>query len=201
MAYFSKIADENKTGIFSVSSTDFTLSGSPAVIGINPAVDRGNALFVSSNSVTSSTASVSISIPNTYAFYVLGICGLRPVSNGARLRFTVSTSGGTFTGNYHSRKDVPSVVINTSTAGFLLYETLSNQASEDAFFRIFIPNPAGTTYYKTFMIEGTCYDSTSTLNKIAYGGVAMTTSALTQLQFFFSTGNIAKGDFYLYGLS
>ena len=159
-------------------------------------------------------------LDNTYKEYLFTFKNIHPSTDGPKFSFQGNAAGGsgyneTITSTifyaYHNEADSDQT---------LSYRTASDQAQGTAFqhltpygigfgndsnlsgyLRLF--NPSNTTHVKHFMGRvNNEYDSSAPYTVDAYvAGYFNTTSAIDEIQFKGSTGNIDAGDICLYGIN
>ena len=178
----------------------------------------GNLVFIS-RATASSSASLSITsgINSTYKEYIFILNSIHPASDNVSFQFngTDDTSSHSFDITktttafqaYHSESDSEASLGYRSAddvAQGTGYHTLSNQASNDAdaslsgYLHLF--EPSNTTFVKHFIarISGNNEDNHAQDNFSA--GYFNTTSAITGLDFKFSSGNCDSGTIDMYGV-
>ena len=167
--------------------------------------------------ITSSTASVSLDgyFSSTYDIYRVYFFNVVPVSDNVALRFRYVSGGSVVSssdykylvnGAYSSASSVTTDQQSGSGATYAVIgrHGIDNQdisAGENGYYDIF--NPLSTDHQK--YASGHSWDS---LNDNAYiaahqntAKYEANTSALSGVNFFFGTGNIASGTFVMYGLT
>jgi len=196
----------NNNSISSVTALDSMASGSLNLITTNT-ISSG----VSSSSFTSS-------INSTYDTYIFKFINIHPASDNVSFQFngTDDSSSHSFDiiktttafNAYHSESDSEASLGYRSAddvAQGTGYHTLSHQASNDndngLSGTLHLFNPSNTTFIKNFIarISGNNEDNHAQDNYSA--GYFNTTSAITGLDFKFSSGNIDSGIIKMYGLS
>ena len=147
---------------------------------------------------------------STYAFYKLIIKDLSPVTDGAQLRITYRTggsSGSDLSGTYYRFNAYSNITTTaaenysqTTSTDYGVVATLGNVANEtysisaDLF-------PAEGTYGNTFMMnQGVHSDSNSDYYKVATTTGIDSVTAVTGIKWYLSSGNIASGSIYIYGV-
>jgi len=172
-------------------------------------------VLLATTDITSSTASVSFDgyFSATYKNYILYFTSLRPVTDDAKLYFRIRQSNADVTSSGYGfaaygiyRQD--GVGDGASTAGgnntfaHIDYNNgLSNNSNYGGQGTITIFNPL-TTENRLFQAHMTIFSPDETYarmtsNMIKWSG---NTTALSGFTLYFSTGNIANGNFKLYGL-
>ena len=201
------------SGVF--TSSAFNNASFDSVTSVpTDAITVGAMKFISS-STASSSASIEITL-GSYKEYVFFFNNLHPQTDGVQLQCNFSTDNGSnynvtkttsyfLTRNNESGPSFELTYKNTldlaaSTSNALLSVDSSNDADhvDSGYMHLF--NPSSTTYVKGFI---------STVNNVQTGNAAMahyvagfcdTTSALTNIKFQFSSGNIDDGKILVFGL-
>ena len=186
----------------------------PAADGSSLTGISSDFVLLSSTDITSSTATVEFDglFSSTYKNYKVICSGLLPVTNSARLRMQGKESGSYVTGGY-SYTVGGDFTYNTADGGEgdekaaadssgLITSEQSNTTSEVNGFDMTIYNPLGS-HYKAFNWHSHNWGSVLTNLHRNYIGTLMirnSTADLTAIKFYFDSGNIAKGNFKLYGI-
>lgn len=176
--------------------------------------ERGVVLLNAQTASTSAQIDITANLSSTYEEYEWHIINAIP-DNGAGaigwLRTSVdsgvsfSATNGDYDWVLHLATNGVATVTDGSTSAnkIVLSDTVRSQVAEGGFcgvIRIF--NPAGTTNYKRCNWQAS-YPGAAGLGKIADcsgSGTRVATAAINGLRFMFSTGNIASGQFKLYGI-
>ena len=170
--------------------------------------------------VSSATASSSASIEFTlgsYKEYKFFFVNMHPQNNVTSFTFQTSTDGGS---NYnttitstnfitrHNEADTEAD-LGYNTAGDLAQSTSfqplseqqlnDNDASLAGTLQLF--NPSSTTYVKHFISSTTYYQSDPAVRVFYTAGYFNTTSALTNIKFQMSSGNIDDGKILCFGIN
>jgi len=175
----------------------------------------GSMVFIS-KATASSSASIEFSL-GSYKEYKFYWVNPHPSVDGAFFQFNFSTDNGstysvakttTFFRAYHYESDAASVFdYRTSEdlaqgTGFQTiqdYLGADNDQSCSGFMSVF--NPSSTTYVKHYKLNNNgCFNNDISIN-IFSAGYANTTSALTNIKFQMSSGNIDSGEILLFGVS
>ena len=171
-------------------------------------------VLLSSVDVSSATAEVEFDgfFSSTYKNYKLIASGILPATNSARLRMLGKESGSYVTGGY-SYTVGGDFVYNSTDGGEsdekasaqsygLITSEMSNTTSEVNGFDMTIYDPLGS-HYKAFNWHSHNWGSVLTnLHRNFIGSLMIrnSTADLTAIKFYFDSGNIAKGNFKLYGI-
>ena len=184
-----------------------------------PSAVSGGAMTLLETQTASSSAPLSFTsnIDSTYDEYVFKFYDIHPQTDDVDFSFQANASGGsgyneTITSTafrtYHHEDD-------TSTA--LGYRTADDQAQGTAFQNLIaetssdndhggvgtlhIFDPSNTTFVKHFLFTGNHPGTTEFTRQWFIAGYFNTTSAITEIQFKMSSGNIDAGVIKLYGIS
>ena len=191
-----------------------------AVTALPTAVSGGGLNLISTQTASSSaTIDFTSGIDSTYKEYIFKFIDIHPATDKANFQFQVDTGTNT---NYN--QTVTSTHFTTrhhedASATSLGYDTGSDLAQSTSFIpltsgstannnddcmcgEIWLFGISSTTFVKHFMTKFTNVNSTSDPNaKSSYvAGYFNTTSAIDEIQFKFSSGNIDSGTFKLYGI-
>ena len=171
-------------------------------------------VLLASTDITTSTALVEFDglFTSTYKNYKLICSGLLPVTNAARLRMQGKESGSYVTGGYsytiggdfvyNSTDGGESDEKNSANSYGLITSEMSNTTSEVNGFDMTIYDPLGS-HYKAFNWHSHNWGSALTnLHRNFIGSLMIrnSTADLTAIKFYFDSGNIAKGNFKLWGI-
>ena len=187
-----------------------------------PASVPSGALILLSTQTASSSASISFTsgIDSTYDSYVFKFINIHP-SNTAQFSFQGNASGGsgynetitsTVFQSFH-REDDSSTSLNYRTGddqaqgtGFqILTNTVGDDADQSCSGYLQLFNPSSTTFVKHFISRIQVYRSTGSgaeASSVEHysAGYFNTTSAIDQIQFKMSSGNIDDGIIKMYGV-
>lgn len=165
--------------------------------------------------IASSTASSSSSIDftglsSTYEAYKVAISGLKAASNQATLFFRTSTDNGSNFdagssdyqwGYLETSTSSNSANVDTSDSKIHLTDNEhGDQTNETADLEVTIYDPTAASYTK---INWSCMmadDSSATRRSYNGGGYRQDTTAVDAIRFIMDSGNIASGEFVLYGI-
>ena len=170
----------------------------------------------SSSTLDFLNGSSNVVFDGTYKEYVFKFYDIHPASNNVQFSFQVDTGTNTnynqtitstFFDAYHEEADGDSG---------LTYRTAYDQAQGTAFQPISLQtgngndecfsgalhlfSPSSTTFVKHFMSYGNDYVYADYSSNPRNAGYVNTTTALTRVQFKFSSGNIDSGTIKLYGI-
>ena len=173
----------------------------------------------SSSTVTFVHGTSDVVLDSTYPIYVFKFINIHPSADGAEFRFQANASGGsgyneTITSTqfqvYH-KEDGSASGLNYNSgndqAQGTSFQNLNgnidgaNDACGDGYLHLF--NPSSTTFVKHFMaVMVEPEDGSPTpLANLYTAGYFNTTSAIDEIQFKMSSGNIDAGDICLYGIA
>lgn len=174
--------------------------------------------WVALNSATASssaTVEMTSSIDSTYKQYRIVIRGLRPATDTNLLRMRVSTDGGSTWKSAASDYRYAMQFYSDNSSGGALKSTgdafiyavgcsgigLANDSTHvsDAFVDFY--NPSGSSHHKMFNIVALSRGNNDAVYWTKTAGLYKgATTAINGIQFYMFSGNIAEGEFILYGL-
>tara|TARA_B100001057_G_C22397070_1_gene774463 strand:- start:45 stop:662 length:618 start_codon:yes stop_codon:yes gene_type:complete len=160
----------------------------------------------------------SVVLDNTYKEYLFTFKNIHPATDAAEFQFQGNAAGGsgynetitsTLFQSIHSED-------GTSESG-LAYVSANDQAQGTSFQDIYLNsgngndeciagtlhlfNPSSTTFVKHFISRMQGYHNANSSFEYYCAGYFNTTSAIDEIQFKYSSGNIDAGDICLYGIS
>ena len=160
-----------------------------------------------SSAVSSVTIGTSSLFSSTYDFYVIR-GNLKPATNGANGYVRVRTSGGLITSAYRLNRMWQysgSDTVNTDSAtGALQINSFAQSihSTHGATFDMSISQPSSTSVYKPISIKAVGFDtSTHSAQHILGGAWTGGTNAITGIELYFNTGNVASGLITLHGVN
>ena len=185
------------------------------VTALNVAIATGNMVLVSS-ATASSSATIDFALGNykEYQFYFVNI---HPQTDITALQFQTSTDSGSTYGvtatttlfqAYHDEADTGTsleydggVDLAQSTNFQYLSNATGNVNDQSVSGTLNLFNPSSTTFVKHFVasVNDYQYHNYSSIKFIA--GYFNTTSALTNIRFKMSSGNIDDGTILMYGIN
>ena len=179
-------------------------------------VALGDMVLVSS-ATASSSASIEFTLGN-YKEYQFYFVNMHPSVDDAFLMMNFSTDNGsnynvtktsTFFFTYHSENDAfqnftygTSFDLAQSTANQYISDSIgtSNDNNASGYFKLF--NPSNTTYVKHWISNTNAQrNAIEWISNNYSAGYANTTSALTNIRFSMSSGNIDSGTILMYGIN
>ena len=183
-----------------------------------PSSITGGAMTLLATQTASGSANLSFTsgIDSTYDKYVFKFINIHPATNAAFFTFQANAAGGSgYNETITSTMFVAYHEEDGSDSG-LAYSTSGDQANGTAFQQIargtrneaddncsgylHLFNPSSTTFVKHYMA---CANTVGTAESDVYhtAGYFNTTSAIDEIQFKMSSGNIDSGVIKLYGIS
>jgi len=178
-------------------------------------VALGDMVFISS-ATASSSASIEFTLGN-YKEYKFFFVNMHPATDGAYFEFQFSTdSGSTYATTItstsfnaaHNESDSVAVLQyvtaddlaqSTSFQRFSATVGADNDQSTSGTMQIF--NPSSTTFVKHFIANLDVYNRNDYSASVFTAGYANTTSALTNIKFQMSSGNIDDGKILMFGIN
>jgi hypothetical protein len=184
-----------------------------------PSAITGGAMTLLETQTASSSATLSFTsnIDSTYDEYIFRFYDIHPATDAAELGFQANASGGsgyneTITSSYfravHSEADDAATLsydANRDQAQGTGFQEIAsdvgneNDQSTSGYLHLF--NPSSTTFVKHFILRSNVYIADTGARDQYVAGYINTTSAITEIQFKMSSGNIDSGVIKLYGIS
>ena len=177
----------------------------------------GELVFISKQTASSSaTISFTSGIDSTYKEYIFYFNNIHPATDYVNFQFQANASGGsgyneTITSTFFSaqnREDDSGTGLGYRTgddqAQGTGFQTLiiqlgnGNDESGSGFLHLF--NPSNTTFVKHFIARSSVLQFENRIYDNFCSGYINTTSAIDEIQFKMSSGNIDSGDILLFGL-
>ena len=200
---------------------NFANNNSLSAITTKPSGLSGGALNLISTQTASSSSTISFTsgIDSTYDEYVFKFYDIHPATDNVQFQFQTDTGTNT---NYN--QTITSTYFDAYHGDFasggdagLTYRTAYDQAQGTGFQTIAFQvdngddgkcdgtlnlfNPSSTTFVKHFIASSVSKVYTANYTSNAYcGGYVNTATALTRVQFKFSSGNIDAGVIKMYGV-
>ena len=182
-------------------------------------IASGGLNLITTNTISSgvSSSSFTSSINSTYDTYLFKFINLHPASDGVYLQVQGNAAGGsgyneTITSAYfiaYHFESGSSAALSYSTGGDLaqgtgfqrLSQNVGNDADQCVSGYLYLFNPSSTTFVKHFVGRtSTIADDNGPVDSYT-GAYFNTTSAIDEIQFKMSSGNIDSGVIKMYGLS
>lgn len=193
---FTRTGDKGTTGNTGANGSNGTngADGSPKLLSVVPASGALSAL-------------VDDTFDSTYDVYLIIGCDLTVSVDGAALRAQFELANSIDTGanyKYHSQSNTSggttySSQANTGHTYINMILDIGNAASKCANIMVWVFKPTSTSHQKAVRYEGTAFESGNNPVVISGTGSNTSTSALTGIEFYPSSGTIT-GTFYLFGL-
>ena len=199
----------NGTTIFDAGALDSGLAkGAMTLIKKLTASNSANLTFLNGNS--------NVVLDSTYKEYIFLINNIHPVSDSVNTLVNFTTDGTnynvtkttTFFRAFHNEADTNTTLayvdaqdLAQSTAGQNIGWAIGNGNDESSCVILHLFNPASTTFVKHFTARVIDYAASDGPGDRYVAGYCNTTSAVTGVQFSFSSGNIDSGSISLYGVS
>jgi len=183
-----------------------------------PSSISGGGMTLISEQTASSSASISFTsgIDSTYDSYVFKFYNIHPATNRVKFTFQANAVGAsgynetmttTWFQAYHNEADGNTALTYVTgedqaqgTAFQSLCEDLGNDNDQSYCGELTLYNPSSTTFVKHFIAKGTETYSTDFINNHFVAGYFNTTSAIDEIQFKMTSGNIDSGKIKLYGI-
>mgnify|MGYP003352557385 CR=1 FL=1 len=149
-----------------------------------------------------SGASIDISgISGSYINLELYIRNFRPATDGAALNGRINSDTSSIYGNRTGVAEADNSFSNTSWNN-LSYNQDNGSTPNSSLMRLTFIDYANTTTLKVVELYSVTNNETTTSNINYTTGIAIvrTTSAVSSIQLFCSTGNFTSGNYYLYGV-
>ena len=189
----------------------FTSDGSGNISGLNAGFGSAQTL-ISTTTVSSAVADISFTgIDSTYKEYVFEFITIQPVTDAANFTFQAGSSydttlTSTYVNCYHFESGATSLAYTPSrdqgqgTAFQEIGDNVGNEADQCIVGELHLFNPASTTFVKNWYATMQEYADGSVSSQKLVAGYFNTTTALTQVQFKMSTGDINAGKIKMYGI-
>ena len=183
---------------------------------LDSGVAKGSMILLSTiTASSSSTVNFTSGIDSTYKEYIIKVIDIHP-SATQDFRFQGNAAGGSgfnetipsthFRACHNEAGNTTSLAYGGSydlaqgTGAQLLFNGVGADDDQSASGTLHLFDPSNTTFVKHWIWKGTQYQS-SDYNIVHYAaGYFNTTTAIDEIQFTPSTGNIASGTFKLYGV-
>jgi len=184
-----------------------------------PSGVSGSSLVLLETQTASSSATISFTsnIDSTYKEYIFKFINVHPATDTAKLQFQGNASGGsgyneTITSSFfygvHTENDGTAAVaydgdndLAQSTNFQPLIGSIGNGNDESCSGYLCLFDPSNTTFVKHFITRTSGYYHGDGNSDSYAAGYFNTTSAIDEIQFKMSSGNIDSGTFKLYGVS
>ena len=183
-----------------------------------PATIPAGALTLISTQTASSSASISFTsgIDSTYNSYIFKFINIHPATDNANFSFQADTGTNTnynqtITSTYfasYQTEDgstaalqyVSGQIQHQGTAFQTLVDAVGNGNDESCSGTLQIFQPSSSTFVKHFIARSHGYNGSDYSTDLFCAGYINTTTAITRVQFKFSSGNTDSGIIKLYGV-
>ena len=189
-----------------------------AITALQSAVSGGAMTLLESQTASSSaTISFTSGIDSTYKEYIFKFIDIHPSADRERFSFQANASGGSgynetitssaFGAHHNEADDTTALGYDAAedqaqgTAFQFISNTLGNDADQNMNGTLHLFAPSSTTFVKHFMAESNVAQNSDYSIHRFHSGYINTTSAITEIQFKMSSGNIDSGVIKLYGIS
>ena len=198
---------------------NFANNNSLSAITTKPSGLSGGALNLISTQTASSSSTISFTsgIDSTYDEYVFKFIDIHPATDNKRFQFQANVSGGSgynetmtttvFRASHNEAGDDAGLSYMTALdqAQGTAFQTISDYVGADADQccngSLSLFSPSSTTFVKHFINRTATYQAGNFSMDTFVAGYINTTSAITDIQFKFESGNIDSGVIKLYGIS
>jgi hypothetical protein len=189
-----------------------------SVTGITVLANAEDGITFISSQTASNSASISFTsgLTSTYKAYKFVFVNVRASGVSTHFQFNLSTDSGsnynvtktsTFFYSYNDEANTSAGLtystgndLAQSTGYQILVSNLGNGADESSSGELLLFNPSSTTYVKHFISKNNYYYEDDSSINTYLAGYGNTTSAVNAIRFQMSSGNIADGKIYLYGI-
>jgi len=160
----------------------------------------GGMTLISTTSASASAAINLTSIPQTYNELYVYIRNCKPANDGGELRLRLNNDTGTSYQHLYWGNETSTAQTFTGTSLQLMEGNDNSVATGFTWLRL--PDYTNATTWKTTTSVAVTVDATTTTSfRSRFNvGVYNQITAISQLNFFMSSGNITSGDFLLYGV-
>ena len=182
----------------------------------NGVVNAGGSMTFISSATASSSASIEFSLGD-YKEYQFYFVNMHPQTDDVYFQFNLSKDNGsnynvtktsTYFMAYHGENDAGAVLtyddtldLAQSTSNQNLLYSLGADADQNASGTLQLFNPSSTTYVKHWIANTNNAHHNNFSFNTYISGYANTTSALTNIKFQMSSGNIDAGQILLFGVN
>ena len=178
-------------------------------------VDGNLTLLTTATASSSATLDFTSSIDSTYDSYMFKFIDIHPATDGALFSFQTDTGTNTSYNQTMTTTFFTSIGSEAGDEGSLGYQAGDDLAQSTSFQRLMdigngndesgcgeltIFDPSSTTFVKHFISRVQMYENADRTMDKYIAGYFNTTTALTRVQFKFSSGNIDSGVIKMYGV-
>jgi hypothetical protein len=194
-------------------TANYAFTGTNSVAGIDYAEKKLTTVTASS----SNTLDFTSSIDSTYNIYKFRFVDLHPGTDGSIFRFQANAAGGSgfnetitstdFESFHNEGGDTTglSYQSNQDQAQGTSFQTLTNSCGADAdqciSGELFLFDPSSTTFVKHFICRTQSANDANYSFDVFVAGYFNTTTAIDEVQFKMSSGNIDSGTIEMYGIN
>jgi len=194
-------------------TANYAFTGTNSISTIEYAEKKLNTVTASS----SATLDFTSGIDSTYNIYKFRFVDLHPGTDGSIFRFQANAAGGsgfneTITStdfeSFHNEGDDTtglSYQSNQDQAQGTSFQTLTNSCGADAdqciSGELFLFDPSSTTFVKHFICRTQSANDANYSFDVFVAGYFNTTTAIDEVQFKMSSGNIDSGTIEMYGIN
>lgn len=182
---------------------------------LSSSASGGDFVKISSQSASTSASINFTGLSSTYFMYMITFANLQPDTDATTLLFRTSSNGGSsydagasdYAWNIYQIDESggESGPVDNADASITIMgeagssDEMGTASNEKGSGNIYIFNPSDTKY--TFIEwEGTYFNESTDLITVFGGGYRLDTTAVNAVQLLMDSGNIASGDFVLYGV-
>ena len=198
---------------------NFANNNSLSAITAKPSGLSGGSMNLISTQTASGSSTISFTsgIDSTYDEYVFKFYNIHPATDNKRFQFQANVSGGSgynetmtttvFRASHNEAGDDAGLSYMTALdqAQGTAFQTISDYVGADADQccngSLSLFSPSSTTFVKHFINRTATYQAGNFSMDTFVAGYINTTSAITDIQFKFESGNIDSGVIKLYGIS
>ena len=196
-------------------TANYAFTGTNSVAGLEYAEKKLSTVTASS----SATLDFTSNIDSTYNIYKFRFVNIHCETNDTHLQFQANTAGGSgfnetitstvFEARHKEDGSSTSLAYNTGydQAQGTSFQTIAggvgNAADASVSGELFLFDPSSTTFVKHFIVNTQYmnYQSPPFTNEFFTAGYFNTTSAIDEIQFKMSSGNIDSGTIEMYGIN
>jgi hypothetical protein len=188
------------------------------VTALNAAIATGNMVLLSSQTASASASiSFTTGIDSTFKEYQFYFIDIHPATNNVNFTFQGNSAGGsgfdetitsTFFQALHFEADNEATIeyeaggdLSQSTSFQQLVRGLGNGNDESCIGTLSLFNPSSTTFVKHFISNCSGYEQRNGEFNSYIAGYFNTTSAIDEIQFKMSSGNIDDGTILMFGIN
>ena len=192
------------------SSIRYNMALSTSATGIG-----GMVLLATETASSSATIDFTSLIDSSYKEYIFKFIDIHPETDGANLTFQGNVAGGAdynetitsaYVNYYHTEADASALQYYgggdqaQGTSFNMALSFIGNDNDQSGCGYMHLYNPSSTTFVKHFIINGHIYYNSDGANQNLIAGYFNTTSAIDEIQFKMSSGDIDAGTIKMYGV-